>query len=94
MTGLNLMGLACLSAQEGQPERAALLFGALEALLEKKSGALLLLVDVPEYDRVLTEVRGTLDEATFNKAWQEGRALLGDRLIDWLEETTHHYERP
>ncbi|HVG00080.1 MAG TPA: tetratricopeptide repeat protein, partial [Chloroflexia bacterium] len=93
MMGLNLKGLACLSAQEGEPGRAAVLFGALEALLEKKSGALLLRVDVPEYERVLAGVRAALDEATFDRAWAEGRELDVARVIDWLEEGSHAAER-
>ena len=92
--GLDLMGLACLTSQTNQPERSASLLGALDALIEKGDGALILPVDKPEYNQALAVVSGALDEATFNKAWAEGRALTGDDLIDWLEESTGRYERP
>jgi hypothetical protein len=82
--GLNLLGLACLAAQEGQPERAATLFGALEALLEKGDGALILTVDRPEYERTLTAVRGALDEGTFHRAWERGKAMALDSLMAYV----------
>ena len=65
--GLNLLGLGCLSAQVGQPERAATYVAALEGLIEQGNGAILMPVDKPEHDRHLAAVRAALDEATFNK---------------------------
>jgi predicted ATPase/transcriptional regulator with XRE-family HTH domain len=81
--GLNLLGLGCLSAQVGQPERAARFFGALEGLIKQGNGAILLPVDKPEHDRHLAAARAALDEATYNRAWAEGRAMTVDDVVEY-----------
>ena len=83
--GLNLLGLGCLSAQVGQPERAATYVAALEGLIEQGNGAILMPVDKPEHDRHLAAVRAALDEATFNRAWAEGRAMTVDRIVAYTQ---------
>ena len=74
-----LAGLAGVAGAEGQPERAARLLGAAEALLEA-SGTHLIAADRAEYDHNVATVRAQLDEAAFAAAWAEGRALAAD---DW-----------
>jgi predicted ATPase/DNA-binding CsgD family transcriptional regulator len=72
----------------GQPERAAHLLGAWEAVLEKL-GAFLLSADKPEYDRNIAAVRAQLDEATFESAWAEGRQMtLEQAVAEALGETS------
>jgi tetratricopeptide (TPR) repeat protein len=82
---LNLLGLGCLSAQVGQPERAATFFGALEGLIEQGNSAILLPVDKPEHERHLATVRAALDEATFNRAWAEGRVMNVDQIVEYAQ---------
>ncbi len=79
------MGLGCLSAQLGQPERAATFFGALEGLIEQGNSAILLPVDKPEHDRHLAAVRAALDEATFTRAWDAGRTMSVDQIVAYAQ---------
>jgi predicted ATPase len=83
-TGLVLLGLACLHTQQGQPERAVLLLGALESLIEKGDGALIIPVDRPEYEQTLAAVRVALDEGTFNKGWARGKTTALESLVAYV----------
>ncbi|MDQ3703950.1 MAG: tetratricopeptide repeat protein [Chloroflexota bacterium] len=83
--GLDLMGLACLWAQVGQPERAATFFGALDGLIEQGTGAILLPVDKPEHDRYLAAVRAALNEPTFKRVWAAGRAMNVDEIVVYAQ---------
>jgi tetratricopeptide (TPR) repeat protein len=72
-----LAGLAGVAGAQKRPERAARLFGAAEALYE----ALGVIPHVwpaerADYERNLGSARAQLDEATWEKAWQAGRAML------------------
>ncbi len=58
----------------GQPEQAVHLLGASESALERL-GAFLQPNDQREIDGIIAAVRAQLDEATFQAAWAEGRAL-------------------
>ncbi len=70
----------------GHPERAARLFGAANALLER-SGAVLDEVDQAEHARDVAATRAQLDEATYAAAWAEGRAMTLEHAIAYaLEE--------
>ncbi len=64
----------------GEPERAARLFGAWEAILERLC-AVPQPSDKPEYDRSIAAVRAQLDEATFGRAWAEGRAMSLEQAV-------------
>ncbi|HKP53932.1 MAG TPA: helix-turn-helix domain-containing protein [Chloroflexia bacterium] len=75
MTGLNLLGLGCLAVQEGTAERAATLFGALDALAEKGNGALILRVDRPEHEAILAASKALIDETQWMSVWSRGRAM-------------------
>lgn len=81
-----LEGLAGVNCLQGQTTRAARLVGAAEALRELSG------MPVPpyrraDYERILTTVRAQSDEATFAKAWSEGRAMTMEQAIEYaLEE--------
>ncbi len=81
-----LAGLAGVATAMRQPERAARLFGAAEALIERRQ-----LVwppaDRAEYDRNVAAARAQLDESTFNAAWAEGRAMTLEQAIAYALQT-------
>lgn len=68
-----LARLAGVAEAEGQPERAARLLGAAEALLQA-SDTHLGAAGQAEYDRIVAAMRAQLNEAAFAAAWAEGRA--------------------
>jgi tetratricopeptide (TPR) repeat protein len=78
-------GLAKLSAMRSRPVRAARLWGAAEALREQM-GVSLSKFDRAnsDYDRDLALVRSALDEATFEAAWAEGRAMSFEQAVGYL----------
>ena len=63
-------------------EQAARLFGAAEALREPVKSKIDL-VDQPEYDRHIKVLREKLDDATFTKAWAEGRGMSMEQAIEY-----------
>ena len=80
--------LECLAfvvkAQE-EDQRAARLFGAAESLREH--------INIPmnpperiEYDREVNDLRASMEEAAFAKAWAEGRALTMEQAIEYVLE--------
>src|SRR5437588_7880910 len=76
----DLAGLAATASLLGQPERAARLFGAVEAL-RKVSGIRLSPLPRADYDRAVEGIRAHLDEATFAQAWEKGRAMPLEQAI-------------
>jgi predicted ATPase/class 3 adenylate cyclase len=82
-----LEAFARLAMADGQPEHAARLWGAAEALRET-IGSPLPPNDRDAYDRNLAAVRKALDKKAFLTAWAEGRALTLEQAIQYaLEET-------
>ena len=75
-----LSGLAGPAVTRGDPERAARLLGASEALLETM-GVGLQPADQAEADRYVAAVRERLDEGTFEAAWAEGRAMSLEEAV-------------
>jgi hypothetical protein len=76
-----LEGLAAVAAALGSSLRATRIWGAAERLREE-IGAPLPPNERPRYDRRVAEVRAALrDNVTFERAWQEGRALTIDQGI-------------
>jgi tetratricopeptide (TPR) repeat protein len=75
-----LAGLAGVISAVGQPEQAARLFGAVEALLES-TGTHLVPTDRAEYDRNVAMARSQLEDTVFTAAWVEGRSLPLDEVI-------------
>ena len=69
-----LEAFAALSAAEGEPERAARLYGGAEAL-RQAAGVPLPPSNRPRYKREVETARAQLDEESFRAAWVEGRAM-------------------
>jgi tetratricopeptide (TPR) repeat protein len=76
-----LMGLAGIIGNLGQPQPAARLFGAAEALRESV-GAIVWPANRLEYHRSLAALRAQLDEEALAAAWAEGRALSMEQVIE------------
>jgi non-specific serine/threonine protein kinase len=88
----SVWGLGNVNALRGKPIRAAKLWGAAEALRERM-GMYLSPCDLAHsgYERDLAAVRATLDEASFDAAWTEGRAMSFEQALEYaLEEPTTH----
>jgi len=69
----NLAGLAAVSASRGRPAEAVRLWGAAEALHEA-DGTPVWPADRREHTRYQALARAQLDPASWDTAWQEGRA--------------------
>jgi predicted ATPase/class 3 adenylate cyclase len=73
-------GIAAIAAAQSKAEHAARLFGAAESLRDSTKMSL-----TPTYrderDRKVAAVRAQLDEATFNAAWNEGRAMTMEEAV-------------
>ena len=69
-----LEGLAVAAGAKRQPERATRLFAAADVLCEA-------IAYRADYDRDMESVRAQLDEATFAKAWAEGRTMPLEQAI-------------
>jgi hypothetical protein len=81
-----LAGMAELAHAQGQPERAARLLGAADAICEALGHALVRHAK-QSYERGVAAARTTLGEEAFARAWAEGRALsLEQAIIFALEE--------
>jgi hypothetical protein len=80
-----LAGLAGLAAKQGQPQWAARLLGAVEALLGAL-GAAWWPADRVEYERNLAAIQAALDEETFAVAWAEGQAMTLEQAIAYASE--------
>ncbi len=79
--GTSLVGLA-VALRQSQPQRAAVLFGAAEALREE------ITVPVPpflrdQYDALVSELKGMLPADSFESAWAEGRGMALERAIEY-----------
>jgi DNA-binding CsgD family transcriptional regulator len=78
-------GVAVLTGRCGQPERAARLFGAAEALGEA-TGLAPALPERATYERAIACLRETLEAPVFRAAWDAGRALSHNQLLAEIEE--------
>lgn len=78
--GWCLEGLAGVAALTGQYERAARLFGVVEALFES-IGFRVRPDDRADHDRKVAAVHARLEKETFDKAWEEGRAMTLEQAI-------------
>jgi predicted ATPase/DNA-binding SARP family transcriptional activator/DNA-binding CsgD family transcriptional regulator len=78
----SLDGMACIAAAEGEAERAARLFGAAQALREAVGYH-----HMPEEDAwrepYMATARSQLDEASWEEAWAEGRAMSMEQAIEY-----------
>jgi predicted ATPase/DNA-binding SARP family transcriptional activator/DNA-binding CsgD family transcriptional regulator len=79
-----LEGVAGLILKRGEPERAARLFGASEALLEAVGAPRYAQAQARDfYERAVEELRCHLDEEAFETAWSEGRAMSPEQAIEY-----------
>lgn len=79
-TGPLLLGLAAVAAETNQPERAAALYGAAQALCDL-IGDRTWLLDRAEFDRHIQIAHQQLGEATFEALAAEGRVLTVEQAI-------------
>jgi hypothetical protein len=78
---LGTNGLAGVATAQGRPERAAQLFGAVEALSEKVGVEVSWSAWRTLNERDLATTRGKLGEETFEAAWAEGRAMTFEQAV-------------
>lgn len=79
-TAICLDALASPIGAKGEPERAAILLGATQALLDGM-GIERQLADQHELNQLLDSLHKQLDEAAFEKAWTEGQAMSPEQAI-------------
>ena len=80
-----VLALGEIAALQGQAQRAAIFFGAVEA----QAGWLMKLLSPPErseYEQALVAARAALGEEAFNAAWEAGRAMTVEELISFARE--------
>lgn len=78
--GLVPGGVGGVAAAQEQPVRAALVFGAAEALREEIN-APRPVAHQAHYERYLATARAQLDEAAFAGAWARGRAMTPEQAL-------------
>jgi len=79
-----LQGLAASAASEGRLARAARLWGVAEALLEKiEVAAYIYAPDRSAYQGRVSAARAQLEEAAWQAAWAEGRAMSPEQAIGY-----------
>jgi predicted ATPase/DNA-binding CsgD family transcriptional regulator len=85
-----LEGLASIAGVEGAIVRAARLWGAEEALLEKIEAAVYTYVpDRSLHRSQVAAVRPLIDEAAWETAWAEGRAMSPEQVVEYaLDRST------
>ncbi len=85
----SLAGLAGVAGAEKHPERAARLFGAsASAAPQERPGPQDWAAEQADYERILASTRAQLDEATWETAWQEGRAMKMEQAIEYAVRET------
>lgn len=77
--------LATVVCGQGQPQRAARLYGVAEALREA-IGAPQMPSDRTPHDRAVAALRAALDETAFAAAWAEGQAMTLEQAIRYAVE--------
>jgi len=82
---LCLAGLAALAIPNQQHQLAAQLLGLAETVMPNYQEGLYTFVRA-EIDSVIESVRSVLSEPTFNKAWEDGKALTIARAIEYILE--------
>ena len=79
-----LQGLAAIAASEDRLARAARLWGAAETLLERTE--VIAYAHAPDhslYQRQVAAARERLDEAAWEAAWGEGRAMMPEQAVTY-----------
>ena len=80
-----LAGLGRVAVAQGQAEHATRLLGATAALFEIYDPAMDP-VDRADYERSIGAARAQLDAATFDAAWESGRAMTAEQAIAYTLE--------
>jgi len=84
-----LVGLAGIAARRGEPERAARIFGAAEAMGEAASVTIAFPPTRALYEQDLATVRARLDAQAFQASWAEGQAMtVQEAVAEALDEDT------
>jgi predicted ATPase len=87
-TAYGLRGMACVAALRGEAARAARLSGAAEALGENIRLPLSAFDrSHPDYERLIGGVRSRLDEAAWEAARAEGRAMTPEEALEYALAT-------
>ncbi|MBI3915159.1 MAG: tetratricopeptide repeat protein [Chloroflexi bacterium] len=81
-----LLGFAGLAAAEKQARRAVRLLAVVDPFLEAGDRRVVNPADAAEYKRHLAIAREQLDEAAFNVAWAEGKAMTLEQAIEYALE--------
>ena len=81
-----LEGLAAIAGAEGSIVRAARLWGAAGALLEKIEAMYTYVPDRSLHQRQVAAARTRLDEEAFEAAWAEGRTMTPEQAIEYALE--------
>jgi ATP/maltotriose-dependent transcriptional regulator MalT len=80
----SLYGLAAVATAQGEPARAARLWGAAEAMSEAYGVHLTPVTrSRTNYEGYLAAARSQLDEDTFRKAWAEGKAMKAEEAVEY-----------
>jgi predicted ATPase/DNA-binding SARP family transcriptional activator len=74
-----LAGFASVLGMTGKPQQAARLLGAVEFSLKSIGRP----ADQKDFDHYVAAVRGQLDDASFAKAWAEGRDMTLEQAVDY-----------
>lgn len=77
--GKHLIGLATTAIEQGQPERAARLFGFAESMLTPYRG--MHPAQRLDYEWAVEHVRARLGEQVFASAWSNGRMMTFDEVL-------------
>ncbi|MBA2682381.1 MAG: hypothetical protein H0U76_28810 [Ktedonobacteraceae bacterium] len=77
--GWNIIGLARITADEGQPEQSARLFGAAEPWLN--ASIEMYPTQRADYEQDIEDVRVLLGEKVFDAAWAEGRSMMPEQVL-------------
>jgi predicted ATPase/DNA-binding CsgD family transcriptional regulator len=85
-----LGGLACA---QGQPERAATLFGA-AAIVRQNSGVPVPPIVRAAYERDVATARGQLGTRRFDTAWAEGALMQVGKLVEYACEALNDRPQP
>jgi predicted ATPase/class 3 adenylate cyclase len=81
----SLAGFAAVATARGEGAKAGRLFGAAAALWEV-IGAPMWLAERAEWERNVAAARRQLDDATWQSAWAEGRAMSMEEAIEYALE--------
>ncbi|HEX8917264.1 MAG TPA: tetratricopeptide repeat protein [Chloroflexota bacterium] len=84
-------GLGCVLAGMGQPERAAELFGAADAM-RQTTGTAIWPANVADYERGLQNMRSRIDEGALAARWAAGRAQRLEQVLDELKNAVNEHK--